>query len=87
MVEYIIKEKYGGIMFFRKKIDWSVNADFMRVFIATRPSVSPKSVKKVAKTCKKSVDIPDAEWYYIQVAEIQKQKQRHRNEQDNKHEP
>ena len=74
-------------MFFRKKIDWSVNADFMRVFIATRPSVSPKSVKKVAKTCKKGVDIPDAEWYYIQVAEIQKQKQRHRNEQSDEHEP
>ena len=49
--------------------------------MATQPSVSRKSVKKVAKTSKKGVDIPDAEWYYIQVAEIQKQKQRHRNKQ------
>ena len=55
--------------------------------MATQPSVSRKSVKKVAKTSKKGVDIPDAEWYYIQVAEIQKQKQRHRNEQDNENEP
>ena len=53
----------------------------------TQPSVSLKSVKKVAKSCKKGVDIPVGEWYYIQVAEIQKQKQRHRNEQSDEHEP
>ena len=78
-VEYIIKDNYGRIMFFCEKIDWWVNAYFKHVFIATWPSVSRKSVKKVAKTCKKGVDIPEAEWYYIKVAEIQKQKQRHRD--------